>query len=391
LRRLRFCLLATFYPPWSFGGDGIHVQRLADALAARGHRVTVICSPAAHRILSGSRVAAEGEPPGVEVAPIEDGLLSLTGEYLMGRPLRARRQLESVLERGFDVVHGRVCESPPCWSCEISHLRPPQLWRRTSLLERSLAHLDALIAPSRTSAGLHRRLAPPVRLEVINHFAPEPRDLDAVAATTAPERRRPYFLYAGRLEPIKDVGSLIDVFRRRGSEDLVVAGGGALERRLHRAARGLPQVRFTGWLPEAQLDKLYRNALAVLIPTAGHEAFPLVAVEAMAQGTPVIAHRFGALEEIVEDTGAGITYGSPEELGEALERISSDRVLRQELGRRGLEACSTRYSVDAHLRRYLSLISILARERGNEDLAARAEHATPELAAASGQAARNVQ
>jgi glycosyltransferase involved in cell wall biosynthesis len=426
MTRLSFCLLATFYPPWNFGGDGIHVQRLARALARRGHEVTVVCSPTVHRLLSreGVEEAAEDaatEDAGIHVVAIKDSLISLTGEYLMGRPLRARRQLDSVLERDFDVMHfhnpsllgapatlamgkgiklytaheqwllcgshllwkrtGRVCESPPCWSCEVSHLRPPQLWRRTALLERSLAHLDALIAPSRASADLHRRFAPPVRLEVINHFAPEPPDRNAAAAVPAPERGRQYFLYAGRLEPIKDVSSLIEAFRDRADE-LVIAGNGGLQRRLRRAARGLPQVRFTGWLSEAQLDRLYRGARAVLIPTAGHEAFPLVAVEAMAHGTPVIARRFGALEEIIEDTGAGISYSSPAELGEALERINSDGNLGEELGRRGLEACRDRYSVEAHLRRYLGLISGLARERGDDDLAARAKAAMPELAGA---------
>src|SRR5450631_1616545 len=41
-RRLRFCFLSIFYPPYSFGGDAIFVSRLANALARRGHEVDVI-------------------------------------------------------------------------------------------------------------------------------------------------------------------------------------------------------------------------------------------------------------------------------------------------------------------------------------------------------------
>ena len=41
-RPLRFCMMTTFYPPYNFGGDGIFVQRLSNALARRGHRVDVI-------------------------------------------------------------------------------------------------------------------------------------------------------------------------------------------------------------------------------------------------------------------------------------------------------------------------------------------------------------
>ena len=41
-RPLRFVLVTTFYPPFSFGGDAIHVQSLAGALVRAGHRVDVI-------------------------------------------------------------------------------------------------------------------------------------------------------------------------------------------------------------------------------------------------------------------------------------------------------------------------------------------------------------
>lgn len=427
MRPIRFCLLTTFYPPWNFGGDGIHVQRLAHALADRGHRVTVVCSPKVHRILGGEP-AGRRDHPGVEVVAIEDGLLSLTGEYLAGRPLRARRQLDSVLERGFDVVHfhnasllgapaalamgggiklytaheqwllcpshllwkrsGRVCENPPCWGCEVTHGRPPQLWRRTSLLKRSLAHLDALILPSQTSAKLHARFGSLAPLEVINHFAPEQADRKAAdlprVDVDGTRPQRPYFLYAGRLEPIKGVSTLVDAFRRRRSQDLVIAGDGALARRLRRSAAELPHVRFVGWQSREQLASLYRGALAVLTPTLGHEAFPLVPLEAFAQGTPLVARRFGALEEVVGATGAGISFDSPAELDAALQRIASDRGLREELGRRGRSAVADRYSLDAHLRRYLGLIARLARQRGDGDLAATAESAAPEPARAAG-------
>ena len=39
---LRLCMVTTFYPPFNFGGDGITVQRLANALAERGHEVEVV-------------------------------------------------------------------------------------------------------------------------------------------------------------------------------------------------------------------------------------------------------------------------------------------------------------------------------------------------------------
>lgn len=419
-RPLRFCMLTTFYPPWTFGGDGIQVARLAHALADRGHRVTVVCSPKAHQVLSRQRLAPPADRPGVEVVPIADGLASLLGEYFSGRPLAARRQLEQVLGRSFDVLHfhnpsllgapallamgeglklytaheqwllcpshvlwkrsGRVCEDPPCRSCEITHLRPPQLWRWSSLLERSARHLDALIFPSRASARLHERFTSLAHVEVINHFVPEPPP--ATGGRQAAEPRvlpQPFFLYAGRLEHIKGVGALIEAFRER-PQRLVIAGDGGLRRRLHWAARHLPNVQFTGWLPHDRLDGLYRDALAVVVPTRGHEAFGLVAAEALARGTPTVLHRFGALEELLEDTGAGIGYRTPEELGAALDQIAADEQLRTQLGRRGRAAFLERYSTQHHLGKYLSLIADLARGRGDAELGTAASAAAEAVA-----------
>lgn len=410
-------MLTTFYPPWHFGGDAIHVARLADALVGAGHEVTVVHSPRVHRLLASERPEPSPPQPGVEVVRLRENVGSLVGTFLTGRPLRARAQIERVLERGFDVLHfhnpsllgapallglgdgiklytaheqwllcpshvlwrrgGRICQDPPCWSCEITHARPPQLWRRTGLLERSLGHLDGLIAPSRTSARLHRRFQDLARLEVIEHFTPDPETreapLDDPAVSGAPgdfaPAARPYFLYAGRLEAIKGVETLIEAFARRRSEDLVIAGDGDLIAKLRRAASGLEHVRFTGWLTGPALDRLFRGALAVVVPTLGHEAFGLVAMEGFSHGKPAIVRRFGALGELAHTTGAAIAYQTPRELDAALTRVATDAVLRRQLARRARAAYLARFTPQAHLRRYLSLIADLAIERGERELA----------------------
>lgn len=393
-------MLTTFYPPWNFGGDGIQVERLVDALADRGHEVTVVCAPKVHRWLGGGRAEQPAARPGVDVVPLDDGLLSLSGTYLAGRPMRSRRRLGRLLADDYDVIHfhnpsllgapalfdlgravklytaheqwllcpshvllhrdGSVCETPPCWSCEIAHRRPPQLWRRTGMLERHLGELDALIVPSRASAELHRRYKPLVRTEVIHHFVPDPGD-PAGRSPHAPDR--PFFLYSGRLEAIKGVSTLIDAFRQRRSQDLVIAGDGGLGRRLKRQARDLPHVHFTGQLGRAQLDALYRDAIAVVMPTLGHESLSLVPLEACAAGTPAIVRRFGAMRELIEETGGGLTYGSEQELQEALDRLADDPQLRAELAERGRRALGERFSEDTYLERYLGLVDELERSR----------------------------
>lgn len=411
MRPIRFCLLSTFYPPWHFGGDAIHVQRLAHALVARGHEVTVVHSPLVHRVLAREQPRARADHGGVDLVALHENIPSLVGAYLCGRPFRSRLQLEEVLGRDFDVVHfhnpsllgapallgmgeqiklytaheqwllcpshglwrrrGGVCADPPCWSCEITHSRPPQVWRRTGLLDRCLNHLDALIAPSRASARLHRRFAGHTRIEVLEHFVPDPRDSTAAAGPSLgfwPPQQQPYFLYAGRLEPIKGVAELIEAFSHR-SETLVIAGDGGLMRSVRRAARRLPNVHFVGWRSRVELDMLYRDALAVVVPTRGHEAFGLVAAEAFAHGTPAVVRGFGALAELAAETGAALTFGSPAQLDDALGRIARDPALPEELGLRARAAYRDRFTAERHLRRYLSLIADLARRRGDDGLA----------------------
>ena len=395
---MRFCMLTTFYPPWSFGGDAIQVRRLAHALADAGHEVTVVHSPEAYRALGGGQAPAPEGHPGVEVVPIDAhiGPLSPFATYMTGRPALTRGRLERVLGRGFDVLHfhnpsllggpallgmgegiklytlheqwlvcpthvlfkyrSRVCEKPDCWRCTISYRRPPQPWRSTRLVERSLDHVDALLAPSRTTASLHDRFRDRVRIERLPHFIADPGAGPAVP----PGGDRPYFLYVGRLERIKGVGTLLGAFRRRRSEDLVIAGDGPLLDELRREAADLPHVRFVGWRDGEELDALYRGALATVVPTLGHESFPLVLLESFARGRPAVVRRFGALAELADESGAALAYSSEDELDEALARLAGDPELGAELGARGREAYLERWTPDAHLGRYLALIDELS-------------------------------
>ncbi len=406
---MRFCMLTTFYPPWSFGGDAVHVRRLSQALTRRGHDVTVIHSLGGYRALGGRAPAARDRDGAVRLVAIDAPSRALASAltHVSGRPALFRRQLRRALDRPFDVLHfhnpsllggpallsmgqglrvytlheqwlvcpthvlfryqREICVKRHCLTCQLAYRRPPQLWRATGLLDREVASLDALIAPSRTSAELHQRFSDMVRIEQIPHFV---ESIDA-KLPTGPDRDGGYFLCVGRLEPVKGFARAIDAFAGR-TERLVIVGTGTLERALRRRAAGLPNVQFGGYLDQAELAELYRGARAVIVPSAGHEAFGLVAVEAFSHGTPVIVPRFGALRELVEESGGGLTYGNDRELGEAVSQLATDDSVRAALGARGQKAAQQRWSEEAHLERYFALIAELATARGNRELAARA-------------------
>jgi glycosyltransferase involved in cell wall biosynthesis len=410
---IRFCLVSTFYPPEGTGGDAVQVERLAHLLAGRGHDVTVVHSADARRPLPGRTSTKPRSDGPVKVVPIKSpaGKLAPLAMHLSGKPMLSAGAIEKALEGPYDVIHfhntsllggpgvfgmgqaslklytahdewlvrpghghwrsgGMACERKRCAACALGLGRPPQMWRHGSFLARSLTALDAVIVPSRASAEAHSRFADLVPIEQIPHFVPP------APVAVRPERNRPYFLYVGRHERHKGLESLIAAFRRRRSEDLLIAGAGSQTSELRAAAADLPHVHFLGWQDREELDALYRGALAVITPSLGHEAFGLAPVEAFTRGTPAIVRGARALAELVEESGAGFTYSTDAELHGALDLMARDEAMRETLGERGRAAHLERWTPEVHLRRYMELIEELAAWRGADLLAKSAAEAT---------------
>jgi glycosyltransferase involved in cell wall biosynthesis len=407
---LSFCLITTFYPPYSFGGDAVHVHRLATGLAERGYRVRVVHSPAAHRLLARGRSPATGEydHPGVEVVAAPVGAVATTGTYLTGLPLGYRRRLGELAE-GFDVVHfhnpsllagpgglavgsrlrlytthehwllcpthvlfryGReVCTRRTCWRCTASYHRPPQLWRSTPMLRRGLQHIHAVLSPSRFTAALHRQEFAGAHIEVLPLPGPPGAAL-AVARAPAPGPR-PFFLYAGRLEPIKGVDRLLGAFACVRGADLVIAGDGALTGNLRQQATGNPSVHFIGRLPHHEALALSRSALAVVVPSVGYETFGGAAADAMAVGTPAVVRDLGPLPELVED-GGGLVFADDCDLTRVLQGLVDDPHLVERLGDEAARVAADRFGEERFFLRYLQIVAERAAHAGLGEVSKRA-------------------
>lgn len=402
---MRFAMVTTFYPPHHFGGDAIFVRRLSHALARRGHEVEVICDVDAFRLLHGGpEPAALTEPPGVRVHRLESrlGSVSCLATQQLGRPVvhggRIRRILE---EGGFDVIHyhnislvggpgvlaygdavklymahehwlvcpmhvlwrhrRELCTGRECVRCSLRYRRPPQLWRQTPLLERAARHVDAFYSPSRFSAEKHREFGFSRELEVIPYFLPDPES-DAEAPEPVGDRpsSRPFFLFVGRLEKIKGLQDVIPRFAGPGESELWVLGRGEYEGELRRLAAAVPRVRFLGHRPPEQLRTLYREALAVVVPSVCYETFGIILLEAFREGTPVIARRLGPFTEIVESSGGGLLFENASELQTALDRLGTDPAQREALGSSGRRALAERWSESVVLEQYFDLIRRVA-------------------------------
>ena len=411
---LRFAMITTFYPPANFGGDGHAVRRLAHALARRGHEVHVIHDLDAFRSLTSKPDRAPlPEPEGVHVHALRSalGVLSPLATQQLGRPVVHEREIRRILDGGFDVInfhnislvggpailgfgegiklytaheHWLVCSSHILWRhnrelctgrecvrCVLHYGRPPQLWRAGSLLERESRHVDEFLTMSEFAASNHARFGFERPMRVIPAFLPDappipPRVTDA---SDVP----PYLLFVGRLAAIKGLQEIIPRFAADHGPQLWIAGAGDYEPELRALAASMPRVRFLGFQREDQLRLLYRDALAVAIPSICYEVFPLVVLEAFREGTPIIARDFGPFPEIVRESEGGLLFNTPEEFDRAVIALSSDSSRRDEMGRAAAAAFKRSWREDVAMERYFAIIREVAERRGLDSVLERAE------------------
>ena len=396
---LRFAMVTTFYPPYNFGGDGMGIIRLSQALVKRGHHVTVIHDGDAYVSLAGKEPAAAFANDGVEVVTLRSkyGKLSNLLTQQTGTPVVHGARIREVLDNGnFDVTvfhnislvggpgvleygtgatiymahehwlvcpshvlwrHGReLCTGRECLRCVLSYKRPPQLWRYTGFLERELRHVDRFIAMSEFSKDKHKEFGFTRDMTVVPYFLPDTEDVAVDHAETSPHDR-PYFLFVGRLEKIKGLDDVIPVFDRFDRADLLIAGDGEYTETLRTLAAGNPRVKFLGRVTPTDLSRYYRHAAALIVPSVCYETFGIIIIEAFRQGTPVVARRIGPFPEILERAGAGDLFETPVELATALHRYLDEPDRRSRLSDAARSAFKTHWSESAVLPQFMHVVA----------------------------------
>jgi glycosyltransferase involved in cell wall biosynthesis len=137
-----------------------------------------------------------------------------------------------------------------------------------------------------------------------------------------------YALYVGRLAPEKGVRVLLEAWQGL-KLPLKIAGDGPLRAELAELAQrqGLP-VEFLGYLNKDEVTRCIQRALFQVVPSQCYEGFPVVVLEAMACGTPVVASRIGSLCEVVLDgiTGVKFNPGEANDLAAVVKELQRDPV-----------------------------------------------------------------
>jgi glycosyltransferase involved in cell wall biosynthesis len=217
---------------------------------------------------------------------------------------------------------------------DVQHHDLPALFTRPERLYRAVAYdraarrADAVITVSEfAKARIVRHLGiDPARIHVA-HLGVRQQP-----APQGPSRRQSFVLYPARGWPHKNHAVLLAAFSilRERRPDLRLVLTGADPRELPPLP---PGVEARGRVPASELQDLYRQASAVVLPSK-YEGFGLPAVEAMAAGCPVAASSAGALPEVIGDAGVLFDPTLPEAVVAALEQVW-DR--SDELTRLGLE------------------------------------------------------
>ncbi|MCK5292553.1 MAG: glycosyltransferase [Thermoplasmata archaeon] len=388
-----FLFTTSFYPPYHIGGDAMHVAYLAEELVGRGHEVHVLHSIDAYRLKTRRRQFENTGDDGIFRHPSRSpfGILSPLSAYALGKSAYVSKKLDAVVEETSpDIVHhhnisllgseilrkrddylnihtahdywllcprndmmyrgNRICTSRNCVSCTLLSKRIRQPWRNPKRLQSILRELDLIIAPSKT---LHSHLTEELngRVSHICNFAPEP------PARIARVDINDFFLYVGVLEKHKGINILIDAFEEADIDSkLVVVGDGKFRDHLvkkSRTDRLKGRVFILGQVNHHLLYGLYRKALALVLPSICLENCPLVILEALSMGTPVLGSDTGGVGDLVRLSRSGIVNcPNPGNLRESLERMASNGVLRKNLSKNAKNSYSRLFSPQAFMRAY---------------------------------------
>jgi len=404
---MRFCMLSTFYPPHHFGGDATYVRALSRELVRRGHHVEVVyCEDSFNTVNRQGSTLDTVIDDGIVVHRLKSrfGMLSPLITQQTGQPGLKRSALKEILSKGFDVVNfhnisllggpgilklsgapvtlftlhehwllcpthifwknkQRACDQPQCFRCSVRSIIPPQLWRYTGLINRSLQAVDRLLAPSRFTADKHLQGGVKRDVRVLPLFSM----LDPGEPEAGTQVDLQKFVYVGRVTASKGVVPLLRLFSRLKTLKLELIGDGDLLEQLKTEYAEYRNIRFTGAVEQEVLVKQYQNACALILPSLAPETFGLTVVEAFACGTPVLVRQAGGSSELVSTTGAGYVYHHDEELEHHLHRISKDQDLRRELGRKARKGYTGHYTTGRHMDAYFGHIAEIQRSKGLGD------------------------
>ena len=170
-----------------------------------------------------------------------------------------------------------------------------------------------------------------------------------------------YAMYLGRLSPEKGVPVLVDAWKDIGATlPLKIVGTGPLSTLIESAAADNSSIECLGWRDDCEVSQLRADAACLVMPSVNYEGFPKTIVESLAQGTPVVASRLGAMAEIIEDGSTGVLFrpGDANDLAQKIIDVWKQPAGLAAMRRRARDAYERSYTAETN---YDMLMSIYNR------------------------------
>jgi D-inositol-3-phosphate glycosyltransferase len=386
-RRFRIAMLSVHTCPLATlggketGGMNVYVRDLSRELARRGHHVDVYTrsqDPSLPRIRSGLGYGARviHLPAGPEHPYDKHLVYGHLPEFVDG--VLAQAEADGA---AYDVLHSHYWLSGVVarelrhrWGVPIAHMahtlgkmknavaqRPEEReTARRIVVETEIVHsADALVAatPVEREQLVQLYAAAPARIRVISpgvdieRFHPIPTAHAKEHIGICPNRRT--ILFVGRIEPLKGIDNLLRAMARiaekrpdlRDGLCVSIVGGDLDASRVDDEMMRLQELReelgiddivtFLGARDQDMLQYYYSAAEMVVMPS-DYESFGMVALEAMACGTPVIASDVGGLAFLVKHgrTGYRVPARDPAALAAKITSLLTDEGLRRRIGQR---------------------------------------------------------
>ncbi len=401
-RPLRIALLSYRSHPYC-GGQGVYVRNLSHALGNLGHEVSVISGPPYPELINGARLHRLQSldlynpqdlfrTPSLKELCDPVNLIEWLGVSTMGFPepftfgLRADRHIRSLTD-AFDVVHDNQSLSYGIRSlarriptvATIHHAitvdrrlavrGETSVWKKAKQLRwYSFIHMQKKVAPAikriiTVSQCAQDDIVKEFRLRP-ERFTVVPNGIDTGLFYPLPGvERRPFRLMVTTSAdtPLKGLQHLLRAVAQLAPKyprlQLVVVGQPKEDSTVPALIRQLgiqSRVRFTGTISHGEYVRQYARAWAAVVPSL-YEGFGLPAGEAMACAVPVISTTGGALPEVVGNAGLLVPPGNSRALAQAIESVCTCPGLAEQLGRRGYQRVTSRFTWEAAARRTLAV------------------------------------
>ncbi len=178
-----------------------------------------------------------------------------------------------------------------------------------------------------------------------------------------------YAIFVGRLSQEKGLDTLLTAWSENPIDlPLKIVGDGPLCDLVQSAAEQSSRIEWLSNRPHAEVIELISNAACLVLPSICYENCPKTLLEAYACGTPVVASRIGALEEMVEGgaTGASFTPGDAFDLFSQVVRLTASPLGLQNARHAARELFERQYSSERNYELLMSIYEAATKSRQNE-------------------------